>query len=217
MNTTTAKCTDLHFDPANVRKHNERNLTAIKASLERFGQQKPIVVDARNVVVAGNGTLEAAIALGWTEVSVVRTELVGADAVAYSIADNRAGDLATWDDAALNRVLNSIPDDLLVGLGWSDAECNSALASVTAELHDLGFDNQAPDNSSDAVSDEPEFDDSITGIISYKIIFDDDDQRDAWVAVVKWLKEVYPDAPTLGARLECWLASASKKGWSFNG
>lgn len=49
----------LHHDPANVRRHPEKNLDAIKASLARFGQQKPIVVSSDNVVVAGNGTLAA--------------------------------------------------------------------------------------------------------------------------------------------------------------
>jgi ParB-like chromosome segregation protein Spo0J len=31
-------------DPNNARKHNEKNLSAIKGSLAKFGQQKPIVV-----------------------------------------------------------------------------------------------------------------------------------------------------------------------------
>jgi ParB-like chromosome segregation protein Spo0J len=31
-------------DPDNVRVHNKKNLEAIKGSLTRFGQQKPIVV-----------------------------------------------------------------------------------------------------------------------------------------------------------------------------
>ena len=51
----------LHNDPANVRKHGEQNLAAIKASLARFGQQKPIVVNADGGVIAGNGTLMAEI------------------------------------------------------------------------------------------------------------------------------------------------------------
>ncbi|MGQ0802007.1 MAG: hypothetical protein ACT4NL_18070, partial [Pseudomarimonas sp.] len=58
----------LHQDPANTRLHDERNLAVIKASLTRFGQQTPIVVDERNVIRKGNGTLQAAKALGWTEI-----------------------------------------------------------------------------------------------------------------------------------------------------
>ena len=92
---------DLLHDPANVRTHNAKNLDAVKASLSRFGQQKPIVVGADGVVIAGNGTLAAAKSLGWKQVSVVRTDLNGADAVAYAIADNRTAELAEWDTDAL--------------------------------------------------------------------------------------------------------------------
>jgi len=55
----------LSNDPANARKHNDRNIEAIIASLRRFGQQKPIVIDSTGVVRAGNGMLEAAKRIGW--------------------------------------------------------------------------------------------------------------------------------------------------------
>lgn len=99
---------DLALDPANVRKHGPRNLDAIKASLLRFGQQKPIVVDGDGVVVAGNGTLAAARDMGWRDIYVVRTDLVGADAVAFAIADNRTAELAEWDEEALARQMAEV-------------------------------------------------------------------------------------------------------------
>ena len=67
----------LHPDPANTRAHDERNLEAIQGSLARFHQQKPIVVDHDGVIRAGNGTYEAAKALGWETIDVVRTDLEG--------------------------------------------------------------------------------------------------------------------------------------------
>ncbi len=79
-------------DPANVRQHSARNLAAIAASLKRFGQQKPIVVDAGGIIRAGNGTYAAAQSLGWATIKVVRTDLTGLEATAYAIADNRTGD-----------------------------------------------------------------------------------------------------------------------------
>ena len=85
---------ELVMDPSNVRKHSGRNIEAIKGSLAKFGQQKPIVVGSNGVVVAGNGTLAAARELGWADIAVQRTELQGADATAYAIADNRTADLA---------------------------------------------------------------------------------------------------------------------------
>ena len=96
---------DLHEDPANARRHSKRNLDAIAASLARFGQQKPIVIDGKNVVRAGNGTLAAAKALGWTHVDAVRTGLSGVEATAFAIADNRTAELAEWDSDILAAAL----------------------------------------------------------------------------------------------------------------
>ncbi len=45
----------LNPDPANARKHGPKNLDAMKASLAKFGQRKPIVVQRDGMVVrAGN-------------------------------------------------------------------------------------------------------------------------------------------------------------------
>jgi len=111
MQITTTKITELFLDPSNVRKHSRRNLDAIKASLRKFGQQKPIVVDAKGIVLAGNGTLTAAQELGWTEIQIVRTELAGVSATAFAIADNRTAELAEWEEDKLNAVLKSLQDE----------------------------------------------------------------------------------------------------------
>jgi hypothetical protein len=92
-------------DPANARRHPQRNLDQIKASLKRFGQQKPIVVDSNNIVRAGNGTLSAAIALGWTTIAAVRSDLVKTELTAYAITDNRSAELAQWDMEILSTTL----------------------------------------------------------------------------------------------------------------
>ena len=121
----------LTFDPSNVRKHGEQNLATIKASLNRFGQQKPIVVDANGVVRAGNGTLMAAKALGWKEIAVVRSTLAGSEATAYAIADNRTAELAEWDDDALKQTLAALQiedEDLAVATGFDAKEIDALLA-----------------------------------------------------------------------------------------
>jgi ParB-like chromosome segregation protein Spo0J len=121
MKLTTTKITELSLDPSNVRKHSRRNLDAIKASLRKFGQQKPIVVDAKGIVLAGNGTLTAAQELGWTDIQIVRTELAGVEATAFAIADNRTAELAEWEEDKLNAVLKSLQDEGvdLVDVGYS--------------------------------------------------------------------------------------------------
>ena len=116
MITQKLNIADLSIDPANVRKHDRKNLDAIKASLRKFGQQKPIVVDAKGIVIAGNGTMTAAQELGWTEIAAVRTELVGVDATAFAIADNRSAELAEWSDD-LSKTIKSLID---AGVNASD-------------------------------------------------------------------------------------------------
>lgn len=98
----------LVHDPNNARSHGEKNLEAIKGSLAKFGQQKPIVVNRKNIVIAGNGTLEAAKALGWEKVKVVVTDLDDFSQTAFAIADNRTAELAAWDDEILSGTLKSL-------------------------------------------------------------------------------------------------------------
>lgn len=112
----------LTVDPNNARSHPDRNLDAIKESLARFGQQKPIVVAKNGVVLAGNGTLAAARALGWDRIAVVVTDLDGPDARGYALADNRTGELAEWDVAQLMRELDALPAELANAIGWDEAE-----------------------------------------------------------------------------------------------
>jgi len=137
MNHQTIALADLSLDPSNVRKHSRRNLDAIKASLRKFGQQKPIVVDAKGIVLAGNGTLTAAKELGWTEIQIVRTELAGVEATAFAIADNRTAELAEWDEDGLANVLQSLKvedADLLAATGYDAAELDKmSKAEVTED------------------------------------------------------------------------------------
>src|SRR5258706_13969798 len=119
MNIEEVTIASISPDPGNVRLHSPQNVEAIAASLRRFGQQKPIVVDGAGIVRAGNGTLSAAKLLGWTSIKIIRTTLTGADAVAYAISDNRVGDpdvgstfaqnalAQTW--AALNAEAGGVP------------------------------------------------------------------------------------------------------------
>jgi len=125
----------LSSDPANARKHGDHNLATIVASLRRFGQQKPIVIDKSGVVRAGNGTLEAARQLGWETIAVVQTALESSEATAYAIADNRTAELAEWDNEVLMGTLEGLQledPDLLAAAGFTDDE----LAAIADEFRE---------------------------------------------------------------------------------
>lgn len=116
----------LHEDPRNARRHNEKNLAALKESLARFGQQKPIAVTKDGEIVAGNGTYRTARALGWSHVAAVVFDGDAKQARAYAIADNRTAELATWDEQMLGTLLDEMTHDdenfTSEMLGFSDAE-----------------------------------------------------------------------------------------------
>jgi DNA modification methylase len=144
-------CAELHNDPANVRKHGEQNLAAIKGSLARFGQQKPIVVNQDGVVIAGNGTLMAARALGWQTIKAVRTNLAGSEATAFAIADNRTAELAEWDDAALQQQLAAIAiddEELLAATGFDEKELAKLAAANAPEVTE----NDVPEPPADPIT-----------------------------------------------------------------
>lgn len=143
MNIETWRIANLTLDPANARKHDARNLDAIKTSLEQFGQRKPIVITTDGVVLAGNGTVTAAKALGWTDitVAVAPAEWDKSTAKAYALADNRSAELAEWDTSVLASQLVELTTE-----GW--------------DINLLGFDVPEPDESEIVEDEIPEIDDT---------------------------------------------------------
>lgn len=122
----------LHPDPANARSHDERNLDAIRASLLRFGQREPLIVQAgTGRVIGGHGRLEAMKALGWTHCDVIEFECNDLEATSLAIALNRAGELAGWDAPALGALLESLrAENALDGVGFTTAEIDELLADL---------------------------------------------------------------------------------------
>jgi DNA modification methylase len=121
----------VHPDTANARKHNEKNMDAIVASLHRFGQRAPIVVQKSGMIVrAGNGRLAAAKSLGWSHIAALIVDDSSVDATAYAIADNRTAELAEWDTETLAALLNSLDDEDLKVTGYDQAELDQMLAEL---------------------------------------------------------------------------------------
>jgi ParB-like chromosome segregation protein Spo0J len=103
MKIETLQIKDLTPDPENARQHDEKNLKAIQGSLNQFGQRKPIVITEAGVIVAGNGTVEAAKRLGWTKIDAVKVpgDWTSDQVKAFALADNRTAELANWDKEIL--------------------------------------------------------------------------------------------------------------------
>lgn len=143
----------LHLDPDNARKHGRRNLQALKESLHRFGQRKPVVATGDSVIRAGNGTLMAmqemarenadlqAIGGGqhWRSITGIWvTWFPGSpeEARAYGITDNRTSDFSEWDNRLLLKQLEAVrehDEELLKAAGFEQTEWDELVEVVTRE------------------------------------------------------------------------------------
>jgi hypothetical protein len=96
---------------ANAKLHPDTQIDQIVASIAQFGFVNPILVDARGVVVAGHGRLQAAAKMGLKKVPVIKLGHLSEDqAKALRIADNSiaASAGAAWDPDMLEAELASL-------------------------------------------------------------------------------------------------------------
>jgi DNA modification methylase len=145
---------DLKPDPANPRLHSKKQIRQIANSIEVFGFNVPVLVDADLKVIAGHGRLLAAGELGITEVPTLRLDhLTPAQARAFMIADNRLTEIAGWDDKLLAEQLKDLS---LLGLDFSLELTGFEMGEI--DLRIAAFENtpeQADDDLADAVPELP--------------------------------------------------------------
>jgi|19_taG_2_1085344.scaffolds.fasta_scaffold09057_4 hypothetical protein len=122
---------------ANNPRNNAASVDKVAASIEEYGWQQPIVVDAGMVVIAGHTRLFAAKKLGLEKVPVhVADKLSPEQVKAYRLADNRIGEDSAWDFELLALELSELKDAQLV-TGFSDTELENLLSNDTPLLDDL--------------------------------------------------------------------------------
>jgi hypothetical protein len=93
----------------NARTHSDQQIAQIAASIEEFGWTNPILIDNKDVVIAGHARLLAAKKLGMTEVPViVLAHLTPAQRKALVLADNKLALNAGWDENLLRLELNEL-------------------------------------------------------------------------------------------------------------
>ena len=106
---------------ANNPRNNAAAVEPVAASIRDFGFRVPIVLDRNGVIVAGHTRLEAAKRLGLSKVPcVVADDLTAEQARAFRIADNKTGELATWDMAKLDEELADISDFDMAEFGFAE-------------------------------------------------------------------------------------------------
>ena len=80
---------EIKFDKRNYRKHDKKNKSLIKKSLEKFGAGRSIFVDAEGEIIGGNGVYEQAQKLG-LKTKIVETD--GSELVVVKRTDLKTDD-----------------------------------------------------------------------------------------------------------------------------
>jgi len=99
----------LHAHPCNALEHSDRQIEQIASSIQAFGFNSPVLVDANRQILAGHGRVLAAVKLGLNEVPTVSIEhLSEGQRRAFMLADNRLGELSTWNEPILAAELEAL-------------------------------------------------------------------------------------------------------------
>ena len=105
MEIINVKTTDLQ-EYVNNPRDNDAAVDAVAESIKQFGFKVPIIVDRDGVIVAGHTRKKAAERLGLADVPcIVADDLTPEQIKAFRLADNKTGELAEWDFAALEKEL----------------------------------------------------------------------------------------------------------------
>jgi ParB-like chromosome segregation protein Spo0J len=112
----------------------EHAVGPVAESIRRFGFNVPLVCNRELRIIAGHTRWMAAKQLGLQKVPVVQINLKENEEAAFSIAENKTGELADWNTGQLSTLLNELnaEDVDLRRLGFSSLELRKYLGTGTA-------------------------------------------------------------------------------------
>lgn len=104
----TRKVKDLVRYEHNPRR-NDKAVKAVIESIKKFGVTNPLIINSDNVLLAGHTRLGALEALGIEKVDCIMVpDLTEDQERAFRIADNRVGELSTWDTDLLEEEIRKV-------------------------------------------------------------------------------------------------------------
>jgi len=127
---------ELKINKKNPKLHEEG---LIQRSIEELGFVDDIVIDEKNVILAGHGRLKALKKLGYKEVDVIRiTGWSKEQKEKYLILSNKAVEAGGWD----NELLKDFDEDFLLDVGFNNLEIEK-LFQENVEEDDFDVEKEA--------------------------------------------------------------------------
>ena len=126
-NITYIDINKLSENPRNSKIHPDEQIAKLMKSITEFGFNIPILIDKKNMIIAGHARFLAAKALHIDSIPAIRIENLTEDQIrAYTIADNKLTELGEWDYTKLSEeleYLNSVDiDAMAMGFDYEDFE-----------------------------------------------------------------------------------------------
>lgn len=110
-----ANISDLKFDDKNFNKHTQKGMGLLEKSLQQFGAGRSILLDKDNNIIAGNGIVEAAGAVGLEKVRIVETtgdEIVAVKRTDVTLNSAKGREMALADNATASADLEWDKDNI---------------------------------------------------------------------------------------------------------
>ena len=140
----------LRLDSKNARLHSDKQVRQIARSIEVFGFNVPILVDADLRVMAGHGRLLAGRLLGITDVPVIRLEHLSENQRrAFMLADNRLTENSEWDRRLLAEQLMTLSQ---AELDFSVEVTGFEVGEIDVMIENLAPAGRCKNDSADAIS-----------------------------------------------------------------
>ena len=96
--------------PYNNNPRRNQPVELVAKSIKEFGFNSPIIVDKKNVIIAGHTRFKAAIKLKLKKVPCIVADLTPEKARAYRILDNKTGEIAEWDNFLLDVEIKEVEE-----------------------------------------------------------------------------------------------------------
>ena len=133
----------------NNPRNNDNAVDAVASSIKNFGFKVPIVVDSNNEIINGHTRLKAAQKLGLETVPVIiADDLTPEQVKAFRLADNKVGEIATWNDEMLAIELGELSE-----IDFDMTEFGFEIEEEKEVIEDEGFDTTPPEEPTSKLGD----------------------------------------------------------------
>jgi len=185
--------TDILPNPSNWRTHSERQKHTMQAVLDTVGWvQRCIVNRTTGHLVDGHLRCALAIENGEKQIPVVYVSLTEEEEALVLATLDPLGAMAGIDPERLESLLETVQSDDL------------AISALLDDLADAGGISAAADEEDKAIGDSTAVKE-VT--IAYNLVFDDEDQQQRWYEFLRGIRNEYPEAGSVAARLMAYFDS----------